>query len=239
MFAQSPFFSCYFGNANDGIMPKDYQSLPKDVALVQHQRFSFLCNKLSINELYFLKQTHSVDGFIVTNKNNVAPFLDKGDFLVTNQPNIGIGVMTADCLPIIFFDTKKKIIAVVHAGWRGSVDSIAVKALATMQKVFATQAHDVNVFFGPSAKVCCYQVDYDFYHNINNDQFFKQRDDDCFFDLPFFNEHQLLNVGVLQKNIITDYNVCTICNTQFCSYRRQGQKAGRQMTVATLARMRD
>jgi YfiH family protein len=238
---KSSHFSVYFGDAQDGLMPVYYLNLP-DTPLLELEPFSKLKAKMGLKDLIFLHQTHSERGSIVTPdflaKNR--PFKTEGDYLVTGIMQVGIGVMTADCLPIVFFDTIHHAIAVIHAGWRGSVLGVAIKALETMQEAYGTKPEDVAVFFGPSALGCCYEVSADFGNHLeglsqpDKAQVLVERDSKFFFDNSLFNQLQLQAAGIRKEAINAEYNLCTMCDSAFYSHRRDREAAGRQMTVINL-----
>jgi polyphenol oxidase len=194
---------------------------------------------LAIEHLVLLKQTHSVSGHMITEHNYHMPALSvEGDFLVTNVTGVGLGVLTADCLPIIFIDTKNNVVGIAHAGWRGSVNNIVTQTLMCMQKNYGTIIADLSIFFGPCAHVCCYQVQEDFLAHLAQFSFgvdaIVRRDNNLFFDLLYFNEQILLSVGIRKDAINYEHSVCTICNEDYFSYRRQGDKAGRQVSVVAI-----
>src|SRR5438477_544569 len=83
--------------------------------------------------------------------------------IIINVKNLGIGILTADCLPIIFYDPYNNIISIAHAGWRGTMQNIAIKVIETMRNSFKSKPENIEVFFGPSAKDCCYEVGENFY----------------------------------------------------------------------------
>ncbi|MCK4517683.1 polyphenol oxidase family protein, partial [Candidatus Babeliales bacterium] len=163
-----------------------------------------------------------------------------------NEPGCAIGVLTADCLPIVLHDEKNNACAVIHAGWRGSVAGIAGKALEAMENSFGTRARDVVAHFGPSAKVCCYEVGEDFAENVCKFLVCRssrviceanciERNDGVFFDNVRLNEFQLFEAGVLADNINKTENKCTICDNSYHSYRRDKGEAGRQATVVLVS----
>ncbi len=230
-------FCIYFGDAADQLFPKDYLHFSKATHLLDSAPFFPLKKLISLDSLVFLRQVHSAKGMNVK-KSTTQSFVDEGDFLLTNVKRIGLGVMTADCLPIIFYDTVNHAVAIVHAGWKGSVQKIAVKTIKCMQQEFNTHINNIRVFFGPSAKVCCYKVDDNFLQYVNEfnfvDDVIHKHNGDLFFDLPGFNRLQLEDIGITKKAFEFEYNICTICDHRFFSYRRQGEQAGRQMTVVCL-----
>ncbi len=198
-----------------------------------HEKTSDMISRFGLISLIILDQVHGNEGLIIGEHNSFIPFQSEcGDYLVTNQRNIGLGVLTADCLPIVFVDTIHHVIGIAHAGWRGSVKNIALIMLERMQQQYGIKVTDVTVFFGPCAKVCCYEVQPDFKNNFADGiPFFTQRKDKLFFDLPLLNAHLLNTTGVLKTAINEQYNCCTICNDDYFSFRRQGEAAGRNVSV--------
>jgi len=224
-------FSLYFGDAQDALYPAHYLSLDPHTLLLEQAPFTCLKKELSLSALFFLQQTHSTDGYNIDHQVIPPAFGWPGDYLITQSPYTGLGIMTADCLPIIIIDTKKKQLATIHAGWRGALAGIAQQTLASFDPMV------VRIFFGPSARSCCYEVDQAFLDNIPaslHPLVTQQRNGTLFFNLPRYVSIMLEQAGVKARNINTTYNFCTMCDHRFFSHRRQGAKAGRQMTVATL-----
>lgn len=106
-----------------------------------------------------LRQIHSdivnvVDGSHL----DIASDAPKGDALVTVEKGILLIVQTADCIPILLADTKRKAVAAIHAGWRGTLQRIAAKTIGRMQMEFGTHPKDVVAALGPGIGGCCYEV---------------------------------------------------------------------------------
>jgi len=197
---------------------------------VASKNFIAIKNSLGAQSITFLNQVHGINGFCVKTSSKSLELRERdGDFLVTKERGVAIGVLTADCLPIVLFDKKNCGVGVVHAGWRGSVKNISLKALEMMQKEFGTNPADVIAYFGPSARVCCYEVGRDFEVSA-----LCERGNKFFFDNTNFNYLQLLEAGVLEENIEKKYNLCTICSELYHSYRRDRDRSGRQATVVVL-----
>lgn len=234
----NPLFSIYFGNADDGISADQYLHHPKRVKLLLLEPYKKLQKLMHLEDLFFLNQMHSDTGVIVSEKGQFEPFALQGDYLITDQKHIGIGVMTGDCLPIIFYDNLHNVAAIVHAGWRGSVAHVALKALADLQTHFGTKIEHMRIFFGPSAKSCCYQVGQEFEKHLEQfsfaDQILYKEEKGIMFDLPLCNKLQLEHVGVAKEAFRLEYNSCTICDPKYCSYRREGANGSRQMTVVVI-----
>ena len=202
-----------------------------------HSRLRSLHEFLEVDQLFFLKQTHSDRGITVTQEN---PFVEpqEGDFLITNQKHRGLGVYTADCLPVILYDPLNSTVGICHAGWVGSVKGVTLKALEQMVKEYDTAPDQVRVFFGPSPQVCCYEVQHSFLLKLEPFSFKKQviseRAGKLYFDLPLFNRLLLEKRGVNPHSFITSYNVCTICTESYCSSRRSKGSIERQVSVVVL-----
>ncbi len=81
-----------------------------------------------------------------------------GDALITNAPGILLGVQTADCVPVLLADTRRRVVAAIHAGWRGTLARIAAKTLGRMHMEFGTRPADVVAAIGPAIHRCCYEV---------------------------------------------------------------------------------
>lgn len=198
-------------------------------------------DKFGLHKLFFNKQVHGANGFLIDSQKLVQDFKNithEGDFLVTNQKGVGIGVLTADCLPIFFYDTKNHVAAAIHAGWKSSVLGISKAAFSAMNKKYGTNPQNVEVYFGPCAKVCCYQVQPDFLPNLKQFSFkgevIQSRGQAMFFDNVLFNKLLIKEFGIDHKKINCDYNLCTICNRNFYSYRRDSQTNCRQISFIAL-----
>lgn len=187
--------------------------------------------------MFFLKQTHSNDVFLL--KNSVSEcFQIEGDAIITQEKNVGIGVITADCLPVILYDAPNQAIAVIHAGWKGLSKKIITNTILKMQNAFGTQSSELKAYLGPSAAVCCYEVQKDFLMHFQDTVFqqniIERRHGKMYFNARLSGIIELLDNHVLQTNIDSSNHVCTICTYGFCSVRKQKEDAGRQPSVVVL-----
>jgi polyphenol oxidase len=105
-----------------------------------------------------LRQIHSDAAHRVNSSDAAAKEAPQGDALFTRDPGILLAVQTADCIPILLADTKRRAIAAIHAGWRGTLSRIAAKTLGRMQMEFGTRPEDVVAGLGPGIGRCCYEV---------------------------------------------------------------------------------
>lgn len=156
------------------------------------------------------------------------------DAMVTGTSNICLVVLQADCVPILFFDAKKKVIGVAHAGWRGTVRMVAYNTVKILREKFNCSPQDILVGIGPSIGPCCYEIGHETivqieeaFHNekgyINN----RTPDGKGYFDLWEANKTQLMQMGIPRGNIEVA-QMCTHCNhTLFFSYRHQNTETGR------------
>ena len=209
---------------------------------IKQSRFSLnlqhIVQDYGLDRLALLNQTHSDQGVIIKNNDRSDWFTTSGDFLVTDQKGIGLIVLTADCVPLILYDSVNHAVGLVHAGWKGAYAGILHQVIQVMRCTYGTQAFDVKAIFGPSARSCCYQVDIEFVNNFvlrYQDQVqFLNQNGIWFFDNSLFLQNQLKKFGILEQNIYTDNAFCTICNPRFCSFRKDKDAAKRQVTMVAL-----
>ena len=158
--------------------------------------------------------------------------LEATDALITSDRKIPIAIFTADCLSVFLYDTYKHVIALAHAGWKGSRSLIVPKTIGLMCEHFNTNPNNVLVGFGPSIRACCYEVGEEF------NGYFKtginQKNNRIFLDLIDINKKQMLAAGI-NNDAISDSGICTFCNSdEFFSYRKEGYSTGRIMSVMML-----
>ncbi len=161
------------------------------------------------------------------------------DGMLTNKENVLLAVFFADCVPLLFYDPKKKVIGAVHAGWRGTAAKIAGKAAAMMVSSFSSRPEDLLVGMGPAIGPCCYEVDNPVAKAFENwsqtDGFLLPTGQDKWnLDLLEANRQLLIKRGVLSKNI-QKVKMCTACrNDLFFSHRKEEGKTGRLASVIAL-----
>ncbi len=174
-------------------------------------------------------QTHS-DHVEIVDERNEYPDTDG---LILTEPNTLIYLKFADCTPLIFYDSEKKIGAISHAGWRGTAAKIGVKTIKKMESDFGTKAKDVIALIGPAISLCCYEVSEDVKNKLletvsDISGLFEGRN----VDLKQINARQLQEIGV-EKIDICPY--CTSCNNDlFYSYRKENGTTNRHYAVLML-----
>jgi len=185
-----------------------------------------------------------------------------GDGMVTDTPGLVLAVQTADCLPIILVDRKRRAVGVFHAGWRGTVKRIVEKGVGEMRRHFKSDPRDLVAAIGPGVQGCCYEVGeevrtkFEAQFTYASSLFRQVKESDpvrekypllfltarapghselpvkLFLDLVEANRRQLLDAGVRAKNIEA-VGPCTACHTELLfSYRAEKGVTGRLMAAA-------
>jgi purine-nucleoside/S-methyl-5'-thioadenosine phosphorylase / adenosine deaminase len=205
-----------------------------------------------------LVSLHQIHSDVVRSFTSAPPNHCKGDASATNRPGLVLGVRTADCAPVLVVDPKKRVVAAIHAGWRGTLQRIVTKTIGQMQMEFGCRPQDLLAAIGPTIGPCCYEVDTEvavaFAAKFGNAaEFFDElRTGDepnplqwlnmmppghqpppnkVLLDLPKANRLQLLEAGLRERNIFVS-DLCTACRRDLLfSYRREGARSGRLMSV--------
>jgi len=202
---------------------------------------------ISQDDLFLPYQTHGdtiqvIDqAFMSLSKEEKKERLTGVDALITNLKNIGIGVTTADCVPVLIYDPENHALGVAHAGWRGTVSCISAKTVQAMMRHFNSNPEKLCVAIAPSICSECFEVGDDVVDAFVNTGF--EMDSIAFrnsntgkihIDLRVANELVLNRVGVLSSNIEVS-DMCTFMQSdKFFSARRQTIHSGRMATGGVL-----
>lgn len=185
---------------------------------------------LDDKNIILAEQIHENKVAIINNNNT--NLIKSADGLVTNQ-RLTLGIRTADCLPIFFYDSRNKIIAAVHAGWKGLSLRIIESVIKAMKRMGANY-HDLIVTIGPHIQDCCYDVSIDrvkkFLKLTGSKDIAVFRNNSWYLNLSEVALCQLKLTGINYKNIEVS-DVCTSCDFRFWSFRRDKEKAGRMINV--------
>lgn len=178
---------------------------------------------ISPERLLIAKQVHGIKAVTVTKPwNNDSP--PEADAIVTAERGIGLGILTADCVPVLFADEKARIIGAAHAGWRGALGGILESTVAAMEKLGA-KAGNIQAAIGPCIAAHSYEVRDDFRppfleRDKGSAQFFKvsPKPGHLLFNLPGYAAGRLKTLGI---KVIYDVHQDTLTNeTAFFSNRR-------------------
>ena len=160
--------------------------------------------------------------------------------MVSRQPGLWIGVRTADCAPLILADPALQAVAVVHAGWRGTVNLIVCRTLERMAAEFGARPADMLAAIGPAIGACCYEVGADVARQFA--PWWAERADlrgggggHAHVDIPATLRRQLTAAGLDPANIST-VGGCTRCGSpgRYHSFRRDGVAAGRMISAVRI-----
>ena len=139
------------------------------------------------------------------------------DAVVTSMENVLIGVIVADCVPVLLYDREKRVIGAVHAGWRGTAAGILKETIELMGRDFNSLPSDILAAIGPSIRQCFYEVDEKVKTEVQRATgegvYYKRHAEKCFLDLSTANKIQALHAGVLPENIWQSEE-CTFCNPE-------------------------
>ena len=187
------------------------------------KNLKIVCRKIkcSPKNLILLNQIHSNKYYFLNKKNKIKKKF-KGDALITNLNNVAIGVLTADCVPILIYDKKLKIISAIHAGWRGIYKQVVYKVINFFIKK-GTDVSNLIVSIGPCITQKNYEVKKDFVTKfMKKDKkslvFFKKVKNKTYFSLNKYILYQLKKLGIKNTEIINKDTFDT--NNNFFSARR-------------------
>ena len=210
-------------------------------ASVQHARYFLKSLGIASEEIFIANQVHGNRIYVLENPDLTSEHVAaiEADAIITALVDRPLGVLTADCVPILVYDPKIHVTGVVHAGRKGTQERILSKTLSTLVRVFGSQSADIIVGLGPAIGGCCYEVDEPclppFQKQFVDWESFTRNSGDgkYLLDLPHANKLDALSAGVESKNIF-NLEQCTSCHPErWFSYRREGP-TGRLVSLAML-----
>jgi len=207
--------------------------------VLKNRKLLFSKIGIPLNNLVACKQIHEGNVRVITKKmrgcgsTERSSALEATDAMITNVSDLCLMVLLADCVPVLFFDPIKKVVGVAHAGWRGTVKNVAYNTVENMKNVFGCQPSDIVVAIGASIGQCHYEVGIEVIEQVKKvfpkwEALIRLADNDKgYLNLWKANKYQLLNAGILEKNIEIA-EICTYCQVDtFFSERHQGGRTGR------------
>lgn len=249
IFSGCDFLTHAFCTRLGGVSKDDYDSLnisfkesDEESSVLQNWYRIAMAFAIPVENFLTLNQVHGDGIFVIKPYGDYLP-ADKVlnyDAIVTTRHNLAICIKTADCVPVFLADRVKKVIAVVHAGWKSTALEITAKTVQVLQKKYGSSRLDILAAVGPSINHCCFEVD-----SATADAFFGHKNNEAFLfpgarpnkwmvDLPEANRRQILNCGIPEDNIDVS-GLCTSCRQDlFFSHRGSGGITGRQVNFIML-----
>lgn len=243
-------FSTRLGGVSEGCFASMNLGVTRgdDPAKVE-ENYRIFCAAIGVDpkRVVLSQQTHTDNIRVVTEADCGKGLYRERDYtdvdgLITNEPNIPLVTFFADCVPLVFLDPVKRVLASVHSGWRGTVRKIGTKAIRMMVEQYGCQVEDILAAIGPCIGPCHYEVDepcaQEFQKAYPEDLDFILEELDTpgkyLLDLPMANVIQFLDCGILEEHI-TMSNRCTYCEPElFFSHRQTGDARGNLAMVIQL-----
>ncbi|MCC5925466.1 MAG: peptidoglycan editing factor PgeF [Bacteroidetes bacterium] len=198
---------------------------PAAITAANRDKFTRLVTG-STTETAYLQQVHGND--VVYAKQS--GFLGQADGLVTDIIGLPLAILVADCAAVLLADERNNIVGALHVGWRGAATGIIAKGVYEMRELGAEK---ISAWISPCIGTHAFEVGHDvacFFPSafVLSDGYEKPR-----VDLQGFIEHQLVKCDIKHQNIYADQR-CTVTDSRFFSYRRQGTESGRMMALIML-----
>ena len=227
-----------------GLSEEDYKSLnisfkegDLESRVLQNWNRLAMAFAIPLENFLTLNQVHGDDIFVIKPYGDYLPS-DASlsyDAIVTPRENLAICIKTADCVPVFIVDRSKKIIAAVHAGWKGTALEISAKVVRLLLDKYGSYPRDILAAVGPSIGLCCFEVDEDAADSFRNQKdhgeflFAGNKPGKWIVDLAEANRRQLIHCGIPEENIDI-CGLCTSCRQDlFFSHRGSGGITGRQL----------
>lgn len=215
-----------FKSLNLGFATKDSRELI-------NKNYDIFCDSMNIKKenLAITSQVHG-NNIVCVGKSDISKegitCFENTDALITNQKGISLMTFHADCLAIYMIDIKKHIVGLAHAGWRGTVKSIATVLAEKFVSYYGSSKKNIVCALGPSIGACCFEASHEILHYFEDLGFNYQCDERNKFkvDLKEINKKLLIDFGIEENNIIVS-DICTMCNKDLLfSHRATNGKRG-------------
>ena len=199
-----------FFNKKGGVSKGIYESLncgpgSKDQTRYIRKNLSIVKNNIGCKEhnLVLLNQIHSNKIFRLSKRSKKKLF---GDGAITDKSGLALGILTADCAPVLMYDKKLNVIGAAHAGWKGAFKGIILNLVFQFKK-YGSENKDLVAIIGPCIQIDNYEVKNDFFKKfvtkkIINKKFFRFIDKKIYFNLPKYLKYQLYSAGVKNVELI-------------------------------------
>jgi YfiH family protein len=206
--------------------------------------WSRICDEMGVPSIRLLRLTQVHGAKVVTHFRGATLSAGRppADAAATDDPDVGLAVQTADCVPLLISDTDGRAVAAVHAGWRGTVAGAARAAVETLQTEFGVSPDRMIAAIGPSIGPCCYRVGAAVERSFREagygpeaiERWFVRSSGHLTLDLWQANRDHLAECGVGLHHVHVA-RLCTACHPElFHSYRRDGAGTGRMAAIVRL-----
>lgn len=197
----------------DGVLDKQYEKNRKN-----------FFTKIGVNYDNVISAYLVHEASVKNIRNNKQKIIPRIDALVSKEKNIFLSVTSADCIPVLFYEPMAKIIGIAHAGWKGVVKKIADRTIEKIVKLGGSPKN-IRVAMGPGINKCHFDIGKRIGEKfIPYKKIMEKRGDRYYIELKDIIKKQLLNSGIIEKNIENE-NDCTFCNPKkYFSYRKEQDK---------------
>ncbi len=236
-----------FSTRQGGVSPPPFESLnlgfdtgDKAIHIRKNREILTDAFGLSPSVLLTVNQVHE-DGILVVDSAWPQDYSGAScDAIISDRPGLAIGVLTADCVPVLLFDPDHLTVAVIHAGWKGTSLDLPGNTVATMVDRFNTRPENLMAVVGPSIGPCCYEIDEPVYsvfsrrHDSRSKWTKGVSPSSWMLNLPQGNVDLLVESGVRRENVVL-IDICTRCRRDlFYSHRGDRGTTGRQISFIML-----
>lgn len=246
LFNKYNFFKHGFSTRIGGVSEGYYSSMnlrlgSSDLKENINENFDLFLNVFDLDKKNTILSDQVHGSRVISIKNIKNNEFKECDGLISDLSNIGLMTFHADCVPVYFVDIKKKIVGLVHSGWKGTYLGISKNIIKKFVEGYESNVEDIIVGIGPAIENCCYEVGLDVYNKFINKntiykKFFTKRNDKYMMDLKGIIYYDLINHNIKKCNIEKS-ELCTKCrNDLFFSHRRHGLKRG---TMAAIIKKED
>ena len=173
----------------------------------------------------------------VVNESNLNDSFNDVDGLITNLEGIALVITVADCQGILLYDSVKGVIGNIHSGWKGTLNRIGSNAINTMIKEYNCNPSDIKIYISPSIHKCHFEVDKDVkdlfvkeFRDIDISDLITAKNNKYYIDTVELNKRLFIELGIKKENINSS-DLCSVCNEEIHSYRRDKPNDGRNIVL--------
>jgi YfiH family protein len=200
-----------------------------DTIVDENRKHLFEMLGLGTENVAMQKQVH---GDTITYVDN-GGFCGDSDAMITDKPNLGLAISSADCTSIFLYDKKNKVIAAVHSGWRGTQQKILLKTLQKLKDDFNSEPEDIIAYIGPSINQKNYEVGAEVARQFES-KYLIPKGDKFLLNVAGNNYDMLLNSGLIEENVQISHYCSYESEELLHSYRRHGLHSGRAFGIIAL-----